>query len=168
MIKSSAVAGVVWKASEKLLWAKPSKIASCLGSSQRSTQREWQHQTWLNVTATSCSCGHYFPTTIPWGQRAWSDSAQGNLHYPLSRPLQVAHTHAGLIVTISGPGRHRAQQISVCLHTLVAVCATTRCVKIAWDNCKAFNGSVCHSALTFTRWNISSPSRLSDNASYPT
>lgn len=115
MIKSSAVAGVVWKASGKLLWAKTGEIAGCLGSSQRSIQREWQHQTWLNVTATSCSRGHYFPTTIPWGQRAWSDSAQANLHYPLSLPLQVAHRHAGLIVTISGLRQYRAQQISVCL-----------------------------------------------------
>lgn len=90
--------------------AKTSEIASCLGSSQGSIQREWQHHTWLNVTATSGSRGHYFPTTIPWGQGAWSDSTQANLHYPLSLPLQVAHRHVSKIVTYSQLRRNRARQ----------------------------------------------------------
>lgn len=102
--------------------AKTSEIASCLGSSQGSIQREWQHQTWLNVTATSGSRGHYFPTTIPWGQGAWSDSTQAILYYPLSLPLQVAHRHVSKIVTYSQPRRNRAwQSLSVFVCASVGV-----------------------------------------------
>lgn len=100
---------------------KTSVIAGCLGSSQGSMQQEWQHQTWLNVTATSGSRGHYFPTAIPWGQGAWSDSAQANLHYPCSLPLQVAHRHVSEIATYSRIRRNRARH-SLC----VFVCASVR------------------------------------------